>query len=133
MDGRRFDHLARLIGSRASRRGAVKALAGGGAAALLVGLGVEEAAAACKASNKECSRDRQCCSLDCRRNQCRCAREQERCKSAKGCCQGEDVTNCRTSLGLVGDRCCREAGRKCSETLDCCGNLACNQATGQCF
>jgi hypothetical protein len=127
MDGRRFDHLARLVGSRTSRRVAL----GLTAAALLARLGVEEAAAACKANNKECSRDRQCCSLDCKRNQCRCARVQERCKSAKGCCQGGDVTNCGASFGLVGDRCCREAGRSCSAAFDCCGNLLCNN-TGVC-
>ena len=132
MDSKRFDEITKELTTSTDRRTVLKRLAGGALGGLLALRGAEEAAAACKANNKECTRDGQCCSLNCRRGECRCARLQERCKSAKGCCQGGDATVCATINGLSGDRCCRELDKECNVANDCCGSLVCNDL-GKCF
>ncbi|MBA2519173.1 MAG: hypothetical protein H0V24_05880 [Chloroflexia bacterium] len=99
----RFDALA--TGFAATRRGALRFMAGGAMTAVLAQIGLGEAAAACKKNGAKCEKkkDHQCCSGTCR-NKGTKANKNFRCvklESALGCtnekkndlCQGNNV-NC---------------------------------------
>jgi hypothetical protein len=71
MDGRRFDQLTRVLGSKETRRRALKMLGGSGLAVLLARLNVGESAAACRKRKKPCRRAAQCCSGRCKKGRCK--------------------------------------------------------------
>lgn len=92
MDADRLDHLARTIAVPASRRAALKGLAGSALAALAVALGFTEADAThytCIHVSRPCRRDGQCCSSRCRgpkgNETCR-AHHEGSCTAAKNYC-----------------------------------------------
>ncbi|HEU5434314.1 MAG TPA: hypothetical protein VFU81_21760 [Thermomicrobiales bacterium] len=84
MDGSRFDRIARLAGSRASRRGALAALAGAGLGGALGFGGPDEAAA------KPCRRGKQCglCGR-CKNGRCKARKDGALCAVDGGECQGK--------------------------------------------
>ena len=67
MESRDFDRLARLAGAGQSRRGVLKALAGGAldAVAAVLGLDQVSAAARCRSQGVVCSKNADCCSSNC--------------------------------------------------------------------
>jgi len=132
MDGKRFDSLARTIGRRRSRRGAIQALAAAAltAASVRVGLSEEPVAAAqvtterrfgCSAVGDSCNgNDSNCCSGRCegkkekkkkkgkrdrkdRRDKSRCVAHDE-----GGCTGGEDTCSdgLQVACGRRGDGAC---------------------------
>ena len=106
MDSKGFDSLTKKLADGASRRGALRALAGGAAATALgvFGLGkVAEVGAAgeqCRAAREFCNGDRDCCSEICREGACVCRRRGRNCvfdgrPRDKACCSGR----CRQRTG----------------------------------
>lgn len=73
MDDRRFDDLARLLGTSPSRRRAARAVVGGALAAGLALLGAPraEAGAGCVKLRNRCNHDMQCCTRRCQQGRCR--------------------------------------------------------------
>ena len=105
MDGARFDRWTRLLAADpASRRAALRLLAGGGAAAVLARLGLEGAAAACAGLGQTCTHDGACCS---------------------GACSTD-------RRGSEPDyRCCQPAGKKAKKASQCCSGKR-SRSTGKC-
>lgn len=68
-----LDTVARELAGTASRRAALRLVAGAAAAGVLGRLGVRDAAAgaSCRIRGKRCNQDTQCCSLRCVRGRCR--------------------------------------------------------------
>jgi len=84
MDPRRFEDMSRRVATAANRRAAVKALAAGMAAPLLLGLRGEEAEAGlpivhCKPPGKSCDTKKKCCSGRCKRHRCSCSKKGRPC------------------------------------------------------
>ncbi len=84
MDPRRFEELSRRVGAAASRRAAMRVLAGAVAAPVLGRLGTEEAAAGlpivnCKPPGKKCDKNQKCCSTRCKKNRCSCSKKGRPC------------------------------------------------------
>ncbi len=97
MEGRRFDEIARTLGSGASRRRAIRTVAGGAVAAVLARFGGGEAAAGdCKKRLERCQSRRDCCGADKGRTACR------------------DELDGMCSLSYPGFRCCGLEGSTCS-------------------
>lgn len=111
MDDRHFDALTRAVAATmASRRGALRVLAGGGLGLVLTrfvagGREVREAAAkSCLKERKRCKRDGQCCSGICKKRKCRRAPTQRTCTIRKNVCEsGAAGTECGITNG--GDPC----------------------------
>ena len=122
MDATRFDELARKLAAGATRRGALRAAAGGALAAALAALRPTEAgaqdvgaAATCRCSysgpkrfcqSEKCDFDEQCCSRKCeseifrragcgREKRCLCRLEGARCARDCACCSGQCRANGR--------------------------------------
>ena len=102
MDGERFDALAKAAAGTASRRGALRLLAGGALAAILARpravagqLGIAANAGSCRAPGDLCDDDADCCSERCRNGRCRCRRRGASCAVDRACCSGR----CRRSTG----------------------------------
>jgi hypothetical protein len=159
VDECRFDSWTRLVGAKTDRRGAVKGLAGGGAALLAlarVELGIAQEADVgiernCRDNSSRCRRDNQCCSFRCnrrrkkRRGRCRCAREDNRCQGDSACCAGVCRSGrCRCgrtsdfcdndgdccSRQCHGDRCrCGRRGDRCDRDEGCCERCRNNRCT----
>jgi hypothetical protein len=152
MDNCRFDNLTREIATRADRRTALKALAGGIAAlATLVrvelGLAQEVGIQAdCTFNGNACRRDSQCCSLNCnRRNRCKCAGAGARCQTDAGCCTGycrgatptcrcipnDSPVACQTHGDCCSRNCrngtcrCIQRGDLCRSSSQCCNESRC--------
>ena len=99
MDDKRFDILARSLGTATSRRGIAKTLAGAAIAGVAAPLGFKEAAA------NNCSGDGGSC------------------KKKNKCCTGLKCTNkdkCKYKNGCGGKQ-----GDYCQNNGDCCNNLKC--------
>jgi hypothetical protein len=97
MDAPQFDRLVRQIAGAASRRQALRLLAGG-ALGLLAGLpsgavatAQVEAASSCLKQGKDCKRGNQCCSGLCHRKQCRRAPGQGICTIRNDACRENDA------------------------------------------
>lgn len=88
MDASRFDALARA----ATRRGALRALAGGVAAALVPSLVAAQDvrrlpnANSCRNTGGRCSGGDVCCSGRCRQGRCKCKRKNASCQKDNECC-----------------------------------------------
>ena len=81
MDATRFDELARKLAAGATRRGALRAAAGGAIAAALAAMrpaAAEAGAPTCRAYGDVCDRDRECCSQRCS-GRCECRRRGANC------------------------------------------------------
>jgi hypothetical protein len=88
MDGTRFDDLTAKLA--ASRRTILRTAGIGALGAVLARLGLEDAAAACKAPGKGCKQGDKCCGgAKCRKDKCRCPKGRAEC--GKDCCQPGQV------------------------------------------
>ena len=118
MDDVRFDRIARLVGSRASRRAAVVALAGAGLGGALGVSGPEEAAA------KRCRNSRQCglCGK-CKNGKCKKRGDGSLCADNGGACEGKDCV-CPNDAWLCppATACC-DTGQACF--VDVFGSAGC--------
>jgi hypothetical protein len=104
MDGLRFDAWTRDLGAGvASRRLALRLVAGGAVAAAAARIDAREAAA-CKELGQPCKRSEQCCAGACKRGTCRCVPGEVR--VGDGCCPVGQA--CDGNIG-----CCEE-GERCS-------------------
>lgn len=73
MDQDRFDDVARTLAAGATRRGALRALAGGAVGSLVALLGPRAAGAACAAAGRRCGDGRRCCrGAVCKGGACAC-------------------------------------------------------------
>ena len=133
MDGQRFDALTKLTATGvASRRGALRLLAGGVLAALLGRGGSASAALACRNDGAKCDADGQCCSRRCGGSRCR----SERLRAGAACTDDRD---CRSGIcgriNSVSSICrnptCRREGRDCALSPDCCRGV-CDASTLTC-
>ncbi len=133
MDGRRFDALARLTAEgTASRRGALRLLAGGAFAALLSRPDRAGAALGCRNVGARCGADGECCSRRCGGGRCRSERLSPgaSCRGDRDCRSGvcgpidRDTRLCRVAA-------CRRPGRRCALTPDCCRGV-CSASTFRC-
>jgi hypothetical protein len=84
MDPSRFEAIARRVAAAGTRRGALQALAGGLAAAVLLAWRGEEAEAGipiahCKPPGKSCNTNKKCCTGRCRQGHCGCAKRGRPC------------------------------------------------------
>ena len=107
MDAKGFDALAKRLADGASRRRALRALAGGAAALGVLGLRASAAGAAeaeattrCRASREFCDENEDCCSNNCKAGACVCRRRGRNCVfdgrlRDKACCSGR----CRQRTG----------------------------------
>ncbi len=150
MDDQRFDRLARVLGRGASRRTALKGIAGAavGGALVTFGLarGAERASAqSCGAEGIYCTAGGDCCSGVCSAYYCTapaappastCQNDGGPCAAGGDCCSG----NCDGAAGScftpaaasTGGNNCYDDGGACVAGRDCCsGN--CNGMTGYCF
>lgn len=88
MDGKRFDELTAAIGS--SRRGLLRLAGIGALGAVFAGLGLEDAAAACKKPGRPCKKGNTCCGgATCKGKKCKCPKGRAAC--GKACCQSGQV------------------------------------------
>jgi Hom_end-associated Hint len=111
MDATRFDRFATALGTSTSRRTAIKLLAGGALGAVLGGLGLEEAAAACTPAGKRRRRGEACCP-DAVGDGRRCV------------CRSDDpAVTCAGRCGIVIDNCGRQidCGTTCPGRETCGG------------
>jgi hypothetical protein len=110
MDGKSFDRLSvavHRLRDTPTRRQALRALAAGGAAGVLVGVGAGETGAACTKLRKKCDRD-------------------------GGCCGSFVVCDeLSSSCDKNGDRCCGWTGADCDSKCDCCDGFKCG-SNGRC-
>jgi hypothetical protein len=139
MDGASFDQLSRIVhqlGHNATRRQALRTLAGGGLAGLFTRLGTGDAWAACARPGGRCSGGRKCCQgLTCRGGRCGLGNDGgggggcggTTCQRNWTCCTISGVSRCidRNSL-----QCCRSA--ICQKGGDCCGSSCCSQGSKCC-
>ena len=98
MDPRGFDALTRKLATGASRRTALRAIAGGGLASALALIGGRGAAApletaghnpgTCRAPGDVCNGDADCCSERCSTGRCLCRRRGAYCEVDRACCSG---------------------------------------------
>lgn len=132
MDDRRFDALVRtLVTGPASRRAALRLLAGGALGGLLPSLGVREAAAGCAGTLAcpagDCTG---CKGTVCGPHQKCCRPHDAVCTNKSQCCSGR----CRIPKGKSRGRCkCTVGTAPCGTTGCCAANQACvDQASGTC-
>lgn len=148
MDASTFDHLARTLFTRGSRRTALGAVMAAGAALGLAGTDGATAQLACnlKANGQRCQSDSECCSGRCRRGRrerygtCRQAGGQGICTVEQNACTGGFAgAVCGTgAVGLGGNCFCNVTTRGrsfCSGTVVRCGNCTssrqCEQEFGE--
>lgn len=131
MDGQRFDEVARLIGTGASRRRVLKGVLGGiaglGGAGLARRAGAQEAQGICAVLGAACLLDEDCCTpgagqVACEDQTC-CLPEGSGCvlEGEDMCCPGFTCTlqGCVPEGGT-----CADEGEDCSDD-NCCGDLVC--------
>lgn len=112
MDGRNFDALARRLGERISRRGAIRTMLGGAvavAAGSIVATGEADAAhrTTCMPVNGRCAHHADCCSGACMTQVVRRGRQRVR------------VGHC------IAAETCTGADASCDFTSECCDGLVC--------
>ena len=78
MEAKRFEELSRRVGDAATRRGAVKVLAGALLGSALLGQTLKPAEAQlpivnCRPPGQKCRKDKQCCTTRCKNRLCQCA------------------------------------------------------------
>jgi len=121
MDHRRFDDLLRSFAADpASRRSALKSLAGGAAAGTLALLGFDDADAACVRPGGKCGAGKKCCGgTACKGGRCKC----------KG-----GLTKCGTRCkNLKTDRAnCGRCGRACAPGQTCANGVCQGPGGGEC-
>jgi len=126
MDDRRFDDLTRVLGTRQSRRAALRAVVGGVMAVIAGGGGaphVDAALTTCFAHGHACGKDRQCCSGRCTpKNGCKCPASTTPCGN-RSCCTAGQVC----SGGVCATPC---AGNCTGKT---CGDDGCGGSCGTCI
>lgn len=97
MDRRGFDNLARSLAAGATRRSALKALAGGTLAAAIAAVRradtqAQAGIAACSPVGRRCRGNAECCSRRCVEergaDRCACRPTGDRCRSSSECCTG---------------------------------------------
>jgi hypothetical protein len=140
MDGRRFDEIARLIGTNASRRRVLKGIAGGIFGLSAAGLAARSVRAAGNFGDA-CATDDDCDAGQ----QLTCDESRSTCRGGPGfaCfdtgdCSTEDSLLCRdssgdectgeeTECGVCGgeEPACFTAGEECAVDADCCSGLVC--------
>ena len=125
MDDHRFDDLTRALSAPASRRAALRGLAGAALGAVAAALGRDEAAAThtvCRHHGKPCRRAAQCCSGRCTAaGVCKCPTGTTKCGSTACCPAGQTCVN-----GVCQAACTPNcAGRNC-------GGDGCNGSCGTC-
>ena len=105
MDGRRFDQWTKTLNGGATRRTALKTMAGGAIASALAALGIGGVAAQdddrCRRTGRNCRRDEQCCSNRCRQGRCICLQNGATCTTDKACCS----RRCRIAAGETEGEC----------------------------
>lgn len=111
MDEVRFDRLARMVGSRASRRAALVVLAGAGLGSALGIAGMGDAEAA------KCSKKKPCegVCVRCKQGKCKKAKAGATCAASGGACAGTDCV-CPTNAWL-----CPSAATCCPNSQMCDG------------
>ncbi len=147
MDGASLDRLSRIVhhlGHHATRRKALRSLAGGGLAGFLARLGTEDARGACTRLRRPCSRPGECCpGLTCRNGRCRVRNDGggggngscggTTCPSGQSCCNVSGFSQCidrdylkccRSSICSKGEDCCG-VGSCCAKGWKCCGDGRC--------
>jgi hypothetical protein len=111
MDNQRFDHLARLLARGASRRTAIKGIAGAAVGGALVTLGLarggEASAQSCGGEGIYCTADADCCSGVCSNYYC-------------------------TAPEAPAAPACMNDGDACAADSDCCSG-SCDPSSGACF
>jgi hypothetical protein len=118
VDDHVFDSLARRLGAARSRREALATVGSGALAAVLVGLGLRDAAAqeldaaACKGHLEKCKSDSDCCGGKDPSNDITCDRVSRKCKK-----------------NLRRKRCVGDRGAKCADDCDCKRGLRCKGTT----
>ena len=110
MDEQRFDRFARAVAGSGSRRGALRALAGGVMGVGLAAVGLRRAAA-----------------------EGGCRERFEVCSSRGQCCEAAAGITCRTLSQDCGNRttprrCCGLRGARCSGNCDCCRDFTCEDS-----
>lgn len=123
MDGQRFDDLTRLIGTGRSRRGVLRLIGGGLAAA--VGLGGARQAGAqdkCLSEGSACFFDEECCDgFNCDGGFC------AGCQSSGANCEfDEDCCGLLVCAGNVCAETCNVTDEPCGLGVDCCVGWFCN-------
>ena len=121
MDGERFDAITRRLAAGASRRGALRLLAGGALGGLLARLGPQEAAAThagCRHNGASCARAGQCCSGRCDSGTCRPCTKAGQCPQPANPCQRAVCTG--TGRCALRDK---PTGTACGEGQVCCGGV----------
>lgn len=142
MDGQRFDNVARLIGTGASRRRVIKGLAAGlfglgGASFVRSEVGAQQTQGECIFAGNSCANEEvPCCSgLVCAgvppicADPESCSEENGPCNTdtGPGCCKG---LTCSVTQGSNGtcvpeEPPCAGSGESCNTTDDCCDILSC--------
>jgi hypothetical protein len=139
MDAHCFDDAVRSLTTTASRRGALRLVAGGAVGALLAALGLRDAAAhaGCRHQGKTCDRNSQCCSKRCRHGKCRGCGKLGICAASVLC--GAAGSGCECFLNTEGQRTCFAAGvcdgTPCTDDLQCSYGYSCQTnccTTGVC-
>jgi hypothetical protein len=140
MDGKLFDRITKSLVDIAPRREAIKALAGGGLAAIAARIGAVEADAKNKHKKKKKKRKNATQPAPVPAPQA-CIERRRTCGAGVKCCN-QDVgqTACRTfptatCASLTGLHCCGLEGADCDNTLginncDCCDGLFCGGTEG---
>lgn len=120
MDDIRFDQIARSVAGSRSRRGFLKALAGGVAAGLVAAVGARDASAKppeqeCRNKGQTCSAVMTCCDdLHCCKGHC----QEEPCKPCKA---GQKVCDGKCTSVKSDENNCGECGNVCSPGQTCSG------------
>jgi hypothetical protein len=128
MDNRRFDGLAKSLGTVHSRRGLTRLLGSLGLGSVLTGLGGREAAARTKIGGSRCTRNRQCKTNNCLgSNECSCSQNHPDCKRPNNPCK-EATCNFATKRCVITNK---DAGTACDEDKTCDGGVcACPAPVG---
>lgn len=141
MDDDRFDSLARLIGSAASRRRVARAMlavAVAGVAGFPGFLRPRDAAAACRQVGRTCERGDRCCGgARCRAKRCRCPRGEVECGRrcinplTDGANCGRCGASCASGQCLHGTCTCDPFNNQCPSEVD--GQCSCGGVAGSVF
>jgi hypothetical protein len=107
MDGERFDAMTRLVAARLSRRGALRALAGGLVGSVAALVGGDAGAERCLGDGEVCPTTRRlaCCSGSCCQGAC--------CPTGTDCTDG----TCCPSLQACGETCCPPENVGCTQNV----------------
>ncbi|MFN8594041.1 MAG: hypothetical protein U0031_21515 [Thermomicrobiales bacterium] len=110
MDGEQFDDLSRSVGEETSRRGMIRAAAGGALGLLGIGVVAEEALAKKGYDGDKCKKNKDCLKgLKCKGDKNNNKNKKGRCRYKDGCGKKDDA--CKKNDDCCGSRKCRN--RKC--------------------